>query len=171
MISGAKLIENEVVVGDDVRCGQYAVVSREMGIACECNVVPQTCRTAASGVHTVLRHASGDDELLDPSFFEFMLKCGFEEGIRFLLPDDGFAIGWLQRWMNLPAFCMCLQRMSLCTMVLNVDHWNSRSACFPKERFDFEQHAPLDFGGHQCHQPDLHVYDRGCMEFPRTDSM
>ena len=94
MVSSAKIIEHKVVVGDDTCGGQHFGVSREMRIARECNVVPQTRCTAASSVHAVFRHASGDYELLDPSVFEFLLKSRFEEGIRCPLPDDGFANGW-----------------------------------------------------------------------------
>jgi len=61
VIPSAKIIKHKVVMRDDVRCGQHSVVSRKVGIACECNVVTETRRTAASSVHTVFRHASRND--------------------------------------------------------------------------------------------------------------
>jgi len=53
--------DHKVVMRDDVRCGQHSVVSRKVGIACEHNVITQTSRTSASGVHTIFRHASPND--------------------------------------------------------------------------------------------------------------
>jgi hypothetical protein len=95
VIPSAEIVEHKIVVRDDVRRAQHSVVSREVGIACERDVIPQTGRTSASGVHAVLSHASRDDEVGDPSFLEFLLQRGLKEGIRFPFPDDGLAARWL----------------------------------------------------------------------------
>jgi len=160
MIPGTKIIEHEVVVGDDIGGTQHLVVPRQVGIACQRNVITEARRTSAGSVHAVLRHASRNDKVSNTSFFQLLLKRGSEERVRFPLSDDALAIGWLERGINLPALCPGLERMPLCAVMLNVDHWNSRGPCFRKQRLDFGQNAVPDFSGHQGHQPDLHVNDQ-----------
>ena len=91
---------------------------------------------------------SNNDEVSNPSFLKFSLKRRSEKRVRFSLADNGLAIGWLEEVVNFPAFCMGLQRMSLCAVMLNVDHGNCQSACSRQKRSDFGQNAALDFGGH-----------------------
>jgi hypothetical protein len=79
VISSTKTIEHEVVVGNDTRSGQHFVVSRKVGITSKSNVVTYTHRTSASSVHTVLGHASRNDEVGNPSFLKFTLKRRSEE--------------------------------------------------------------------------------------------
>jgi len=148
VISGTKTIEDEVVVGNDIRGCQHLVVSGKVGITSERNVETLTHGTSASSVHTVLGHASRNDEVGNPSFLKFSLKRRSEERVRFSLSDDVLAIGWLERRVNFPAFCMGLQRMPLWAVMLNVDHRNCRNTCFRYEGSDSGQNAPLDLSGH-----------------------
>ena len=85
-------MKHKIMVRDDVRCGQHSVVSRKVGITGERNVITQTRCPSASSVHTVLGHASRNDEVRDPCFLKFLLKRRFEEGVRFSLPNDGLAV-------------------------------------------------------------------------------
>jgi len=80
VIFSAKVIKHKIVMRDDVSGGQHAVVSRKVGITCERNVISQTGRPSASGVYAVLCHGSRNDEMLDLSFLEFLLKRGLKEG-------------------------------------------------------------------------------------------
>ena len=114
MIPGTKIMKHEVMVGNDIRGRQNSVVPRQVGIACQRNAVAEARRASASRVHAVLRHRSHDDEMDDSLFSKLLLERGFEERVRFPLPDDAVAIGWLKQRINLPAPRMDLQRMRRC---------------------------------------------------------
>jgi hypothetical protein len=79
VIPSAKIIKHKVVMRDDVRCGQHSIVSRQVCIARERNVIAETRRTSASGVHTILGHSPSNDEVGNASFSKFPLKFCLEE--------------------------------------------------------------------------------------------
>jgi hypothetical protein len=74
VIPSTKIIKHKVVMRDDVRCGQNSVVSCKVGISCERNVIAESRRTSASGVHTILGHSPSDDEVGNASFSKFPSK-------------------------------------------------------------------------------------------------
>src|SRR5207249_2641439 len=102
-----------------------SIISSKVRVACEGHIVTQTRRTAAGGVHTVFCHATSDNKVCNCSVSEFCFQRGFEEGIGLALVDNGLSLSRLDRLVNVPAFSMQLQRMTLWTVMLNVDDRNS----------------------------------------------
>ena len=72
MPSRFEAVEQQVVVGDDLRGVQHGGIASEMRVGDQRHIVAMRHSTAASRIHTIFGHAAGHDEMLDlarPKFF------------------------------------------------------------------------------------------------------
>lgn len=160
VVSGAELIEHQIVMSNDLRCAQNAVVSGEVRITRERDVVADAGGVPTRRIHTVLCHRAGNDQVGYISLLEFSLQVCPPKRIRGLFSNHKLASLRLQCGVELPSSRVGFERMPFSAIVLDVNHRKARGSGFSYQLADAWQDAVLHRSGHELHQALLYINDQ-----------